>query len=57
MVKTLPANKGETRDVGLIPGSLRFPGVGNATPLQYFCQKNPTGRGAWQAAVLQAAKS
>ena len=28
MVKNPPANAGDTRDAGLIPGSGRFPGVG-----------------------------
>ena len=28
-VKSLPANKGDTRDVGSIPGSGKSPGVGN----------------------------
>ena len=31
VVKNLPANAGDTRDLGLIPGSGRSPGVGNAT--------------------------
>ena len=34
MVKNLLANVGGT---GLIPESGRSPGVGNSTPLQYFC--------------------
>ena len=55
--RLLPTNEGQTRDVDLIPGSLRFPGVGNGIPLQRFCQKNSTGRGTWQATVLGAAKS
>ena len=29
MVKNLPANAGDTRDVGLIPGSGRLPGGGH----------------------------
>ena len=33
MVKNLPANSGNTRDVGFIPGSGRSPGVGNGNPL------------------------
>ena len=37
MVKNLPANAGETRDVGLIPGLGRSPRVGNGNPLQYSC--------------------
>ena len=33
MVKNLPAKAGDARDVGLIPGSGRFPGGGNVNPL------------------------
>ena len=36
-VKNLPANAG---DLGLIPGSGRFPGKGNGNPLQYSCLEN-----------------
>ena len=28
-------------DLGLIPGLGRFPGEGNANPLQYSCLENP----------------
>ena len=35
MRKNLPANAEDTRNVGLIPGSGRYPGVGNGNPLQY----------------------
>ena len=34
VVKNLPANAGEARDMILIPGSGRSPGVGNCNPLQ-----------------------
>ena len=51
MVKSLPANAGDARDVGLIPGLGRSPGGGNGNPLQYSCLKNSMDRGAWQAAV------
>ena len=34
MVKNLLTNAGDTRDVGLIPGLGRSPGVGNGNPLQ-----------------------
>ena len=34
-------------DLGLIPGSERFPGEGNGNPLQYSCLENPMDRGAW----------
>ena len=37
VVKNLPANAGDTGDAGSIPGSGRFPGVGNDNPLQYSC--------------------
>ena len=51
MVKNLPANAGEVRDEGSIPGLGRSPGVGNGNPLHYFCLENPMDRGAWQATV------
>ena len=35
VVKNLLANAGVARAVGSIPGSGRFPGVGNGNPLQY----------------------
>ena len=34
-------------DLGSIPGSGRFPGEGNGTPLQYSCLENPKDGGAW----------
>ena len=34
VVKTLPANAGDIRDVGSIPGSRRSPGGGHGNPLQ-----------------------
>ena len=49
--KNLPANAGDTRDVGLIPGLGRTPGEGNGNPLQYSCLGNPMNRGAWWAIV------
>ena len=57
VVKNLPANAGDTRDVGSIPGSGRLPGVGNGNPLQYSCLKNPTDRGAWWTTVHGVAES
>ena len=36
---------------GSIPGSERFPGVGNGIPLQYSCLKNPMDIGARWAEV------
>ena len=45
MGKNLPANAGDTRDSGSIPGSGRSPGVGNGNPLQYSYLENPMDRG------------
>jgi len=53
----MPANAGDTRDLGSIPGSGRSPGVGNDNPLQYYCLKNSMYREAWQATVHRVAKS
>ena len=33
-------------DLGLIPGSGRYPGEGNGNPLQYYCLENPMDGGA-----------
>ena len=41
MVKNLPANAVDIRDVGLIPGLGRSPGGGLGNPLQYSCLENP----------------
>ena len=57
LVKNLPANAEDTRDVGSIPGSGRSPGVGNGDPLQYSCLENSMEGGAWQATVHGVAKS
>ena len=56
-MKNPPANAGDTRDMGLIPGLVRSPGVGNGNPLQYSCLENPMNRGAWQATVHGVTKS
>ena len=41
VVKNLPANAGDIRDMGLISGLGRSPGRGSGNPLQYSCLKNP----------------
>ena len=56
VVKNPPANAGDERDSGLIPGSERFPGVGKGNPLQYSDLENPIDRGTWQATVHGVAK-
>ena len=57
MVKNLPANTGNVRDPGSIPGSGRLPGGGHGNPLQFSCLENPMDRGAWRAAVHWITKS
>ena len=57
VVKNLPANAGDIRDVGLIPGSGTSPGGRHGNPLQYSCLKNPTDRGIWWATVHRVPKS
>ena len=57
MVKNLPANAGDVRDVGSISGSGRSPGGGHGNPLLYSCLENPMNRGAWQAKVHRVARS
>ena len=57
MVKNPPANTGDARDAGSIPGSGRSPGGGNGNLLQYSCLENPMDRGAWQATVHRVSKS
>ena len=38
LVKNPPANAGDARDMGSIPGSGRFPREGNGNLLQYSCK-------------------
>ena len=44
VVKNPPANAGDTRDSGLIPGLGRSPGEGKGNPLQYSCLGNSMDR-------------
>ena len=57
VVKNLPANAGDVRDVGSIPGSGRFPTEGHDNPLQYSCLENHMDRGAGWAVVHRIAQS
>ena len=50
MVKNFPANEGDLRDTGSVPGLGRS-GGGHGNPLQYSCLENPMDRGAWRATV------
>ena len=57
VVKNLPVNAGDARDMSLIPGRGRSSGVGNGNPLQHTCLKNSMDRGAWCAIVHAVANS
>ena len=57
VVKNLPANTGEARDMGSISELGRSPGVGNGNPLQYSYLENSMDRGAWQATAHGVTKS
>ena len=51
VVKNLPANAEDIRDLGSIPGSGRSPGGGHGNPLQYSYLDNAMDRGAWRATI------
>ena len=57
MVKNQPANAGDARDVGSIPGWGRYPGRGHGNPLSYSHLEKPVDRGAWWAMVHEDANS
>ena len=56
LVVTSPANAGDIRDTGLIPGVVRSPGGEHGNPFQYSCPENPMDRGAWWATVYGVAQ-
>ena len=49
--KEPPANAGDIRDSGSIPGWGRSPGGGYGNSLQYSCLEISKDRGAWPAIV------
>ena len=51
VVKNPPANAGDIRNVGSIPGLEDALKGGHGNPLQYSCLENPINRGAWWATV------
>ena len=57
VIKNAPANSGDLRDMGSVPGLGRCPGGGHGNPLQYSCLENLIHRGIWWATVLGVAKS
>ena len=56
-LKNPPANAGDARDLGLIPGPGSCSGGGNGNALQYSCLGNPMDRGAQWAIVHGVSKS
>ena len=57
VVKNPPANAGDARVTGSIPGSGRSPGGGNGTPLQWSFLENPMDKGACQTTPHGGTKS
>ena len=57
MVKNPPANAGELRDAGSIPGSGIYPGGRHGNPLHYSFLGNPMEKRAWWATDQRVPKS
>ena len=57
VVKNPPANAGDVRDLGSIPGSGKSPGGENDNPIQYSCLENSVDRGTWRVTVHGVAKN
>ena len=56
VVKSLPANAGDLKDMGSIPGCGIAPGGSHSNPLQCSCLENPMDRGSWGAVVHRITK-
>ena len=56
VVKNPPPKAGGARDTGSIPGLGRYPGIGNGSPLQFFCLEDSMDRGIWQTLVHGVSK-
>ena len=57
VIKNLPANAGDVKDLCSIPESGRSLGGGHDNLLHYSCLEKPMNRGAWRATVCRVAKS
>ena len=57
VVKNLPPNEGDIRNVVSVSGLGRSTGEGHGNPLQYSRLENPMNRGAWWAAVHRVSQS
>ena len=56
MVRNLPANAGDARDVGSVPSSGRSPRIGTGNPLQFLPGKSH-GQRDWWATLHGVAKN
>ena len=56
VVKNLPANAGDVRDLGSIPGLGRSPTIGNSNLVHYSCLENHMDREAWRATSMGSQK-
>ena len=56
MVRNLPANAGDARDVGSVPSSGRSPRIGTGNPLHFLPGKSH-GQRDWWATLQGVAKS
>ena len=57
MIKNLPVNAGDMRDVSSILELGRSPGGGKGTSFQYSSLGNPMDRGTWWATVHRVTMS
>ena len=57
VVKNPPANAGDLRDLGFIPGLGQYHGGGHGKSLQYSCLENLMDKGVWQAVVRRVTRS
>ena len=57
VVKNMPANSGDVRDMGSIPGLGRSTGGGHDYSFQHSCLENSRDRRAWQATIHGYTKS
>ena len=57
VVKNIPPNAGDKRDMGSVVELGRSPREGNDNPLQYSCLENAMDREAWQDTVHGVEKS
>ena len=57
VLKNLPDNAENARDLDLIPGSERSPGIGNDNPFEHSWLENFMDRGAWWVIVHGVTKS